>query len=273
MTKKDLLRIPILDAFAEGDFCPLCLIWSKDELEYLTYVESNEMTSSGGFRKEVAEAMGFCNRHMHLLYDVAFSSQAEDGLGYATYVRDVIVEFERVIRVIDSSINSERRRGVGRSFIPTGRASRGMVGASEAVRRAIAGATICPICSHLLDSDRRTVRVLLGMLDDDADFAATFGRSAGVCAVHLAAIIDSMGRSRPEKDATVSLIMKVELESLGRMHNLLDERIRKYSWEFRNDRVSPDEANSQKFAMNFIGGIEGLHCKTRKTLQYSDSDL
>ena len=270
MAKKDLLRIPILNAFKERDACPLCLLWSKDEMDYLLYVESNEMTASGGFRKKLVDAMGFCNHHMHLLYEVAFSSKAEDGLAYATYVRDVIGELEAVLRETESGFGAETGRAGGRGFASSGRASRGIQGASATLARAIAGNEICPACSHLLDSERQRVGTFLVMLDDDADFAAVFARSRGVCALHLAAVMESLAQTGSRNDAAPALIMKVELENLGRIRHLLDERIRKYSWEFRDAPITREEANSQELAMNFIGGVEGLHCKTRKTPQYAD---
>jgi len=231
------------------------------------------MTANISFRKEVVRAIGFCSRHMHVLFEVAFSGRTENGLGFAVYVRDAVVELERLVRDLHPSPGSGVRNSPRRAFIPAGLSSRGTGrGASEKFSGAVAGSAGCPICSLLLEADSRRMWTFLEMLEDDTDFAKLYRKSGGLCALHFTVAVDSLASSGTGSQPTRVLIIDVELQKLGEIRHLLDERIRKYAWEYKDENIAPEEATSQMRAMHFIAGVEGLYCKTRKTPQYADLD-
>jgi hypothetical protein len=263
LTKKDLLRIPILEAFRQHRLCPLCLLWSKDETSYLQQVESNEMTADSRFRNEVVSSRGFCNRHMHMLFEVAFSGKAENGLGYARYVKDVIAELENTMQEIRSSLKATPARG--RGLIPRGgRTRRDNEGISRALISAIRGVSICPVCSFLLESDARRMGTFLEMLSDDPEFAEQFGSSWGICVPHLSAVTQEPSGKWNASGEVANLLIDAELKNLRKVHRHLEERIRKYAWDFREEKITPEEGGSQTQALQLIAGCEGLYCKTRK---------
>jgi len=90
MVRKDIATIEILDAFERGRLCPLCQLWIKSEERLMPHLLTNEVNMDPDFRAKVIEAKGFCNRHMHLLYNTAYTPGSQDGLGYALYMQDVV---------------------------------------------------------------------------------------------------------------------------------------------------------------------------------------
>jgi hypothetical protein len=210
---------------------------------------------------------------MHLLYAVAFSAETEDGLGYALYARDVISSLEKTIEDARSKLRGQTKRTRGSNFISSGRMSRkNAEEMSAAVSGAVRGSVICPVCSRLVGLDRRNVATLLEMLGDDPDFARVFAGSKGVCTPHFAFAMEMLPGIKVRTEQTAQLLVDIELKSLKAIGRLLDERMRKYRWDFRAEKITQEEVHSQEEAMNAIAGVEGLHCKTRKTSQYWELD-
>ena len=99
MIEKNLLMMPILEGIEKAKGCPLCYLWLKKEKEIMSRLLLDEIVVSSKFMDEVLTAKGFCNRHMHLLYETAYNSYTEDGLTYPLYMRVII---EKIIEQFQS---------------------------------------------------------------------------------------------------------------------------------------------------------------------------
>jgi hypothetical protein len=129
----------------------------------------------------------------------------------------------------------------------------------------ISGDEMCPVCAELLESDRARISSLLEMLESK-DFAELYGKSGAMCMPHFVSAMQLVPKSPLKNlEGAWSLLVKTELASLESVDHLLNERMKKYSWDFRHEGMSPDEASAQKIAMLSIAGVEGLYCRPRKT--------
>jgi hypothetical protein len=257
LVEKSILTIPILDALRKHENgCPLCHLWKKDEAEFMEQVEANEASMDPSFRRRVVRSSGFCNRHTHELFRLAFSGKVLDGLGYAMYEDDVIGAFAESLKDIQSKL---RRDGEGKT-----RPSKAAIDSvSSELERRVTGGDACPICEKLLDSDKTRVGVFLQMLGDEG-FVAVLAGSGWLCLPHLASALD-LARARPnDHGPTVDLLIRVELDCLRKVDGHLKERIRKYSWDARNETLSAEQVGAQETGMRLIAGVDGLYCRTRK---------
>ena len=133
------------------------------------------------------------------------------------------------------------------------------------LEQTISGDDMCPVCAELLESDRARISSLLQMLVSK-DFAELYSKSRAMCMPHFVSAMQLVPKSALKNLEEVwSLLVKTELASLESVDHLLNERMKKYSWDFRHEGMSPDEANAQKIAMLAIAGVEGLYCRPRKT--------
>ncbi len=236
----------------------------KDESSYIEYVQTSEVTVNLEFREELVSATGFCNRHMYLLYRYAFSGRGENGLGYATYAKDVISKLEKKLDSVRTDLRVAIRRTRRKNIFARGKAWTAAIQASVVeLEKTVRGSSICPLCDMLLGADQRTISTFLGMLEDQG-FASLFAKSNGICLPHYVSAMESLLDSRSKSEAVAGQLMQVELENLRRIDHLLGERMRKYSWDFRDEKITEDESSSQEMALTVISGAEGLYSRSRK---------
>jgi hypothetical protein len=163
-------------------------------------------------------------------------------------------KFEENLVPLLTSLKSARRPG-GEPFS----------GVIRHLGETISGEAMCPVCEELLESDKARIASLLQMLESK-DFAEVYSKSRAMCMPHFVSAMQLVPRtSQKNVESVWSLLVKTELSSLEWVDHLLNERMKKYSWDFRNEGMSPDEANAQKIAMLAIAGVEGLYCRQRKT--------
>jgi len=273
MVEKTLSTIGILEAAKEVDVCPLCSLWSKYERKLLDYFLTNEASMDPDIRSKVVKAVGFCSRHMHLLYQEAFSSRwSEDGLGYAQYMRDICIKLLDALIKIDNEANksSKAKTKTMRLFLKKREPLKPLDSIKGKMLRLLSGELVCPICEMLLEADRRRAGTLIRMLDDP-EFREQFIISNHVCLPHFVLLTHQL--SHRKKRDTLELIslplIQMELAYIKKVTNQLSERIRKYSWEYRNETLG-EESEAQKRALELIVGYEGLYPKSKKDTSWLD---
>lgn len=216
---------------------------------------------SSELKGRIVNASGFCNRHTYGIHKASMTPNADDVHGCSACARTVVKKFEENLNSLLANLEA-----------PSGRAQAG--GGSERdplastiaqLERAISGDAVCPICEQLLESDKERVARLLQILEGK-DLAEPYSKSDGLCMPHFVSAMQLLPKfplKNPE--GAWSLLVRTELARLESVDHLLNERMKKYSWDFRNEGISPEEANSQKTAMLVISGVEGLYCRPRKT--------
>jgi len=262
LIKKNLMTIAILEGIERSEGCPLCYLWVKSEERFMEYLLTNEVTMSPEFREKVQAAKGFCNHHMHLLYNTTHQGN-ESGSGYALYMRDVVERINKDIGSLpdclsrlEDSANSDiltRRRKQRNAFSLLG----------NTVEHAVQGQQPCPACESLWSLDQINLHTLIQMLDSK-EFREEFKSSKGLCLPHFISAIRMAGRSKLKNPVHVArTLIEVEAKCLRLVERYLSEFIRKQSWDFRHEPWGP-EANANPMVLNLLVGVKGLYCRSYK---------
>jgi hypothetical protein len=249
------LSTEISDAFSKGrQTCALCSLWLDEEASLTEKIRREGDSTNSDLTARVLAASGFCNRHTHAIHNASSTQNAEDARGCHTCARIVLKKFEENLVPLLTSLKSARG--------PGGEPFSGVIGQ---LGETISGEAMCPVCEELLESDRARIAGLLQMLESK-DFAEVYSKSRAMCMPHFVSATQLVPRtSQKNVESVWSLLVRTELASLEWVDHLLNERMKKYSWDFRHEGMSPDEANAQKIAMLAIAGVEGLYCRQRKT--------
>jgi len=263
LIKKNLMTIAIIEGIERSEGCPLCYLWGKSEKRHMEYLLTDEVTMSPEFREKVKAAKGFCNHHMHLLYNTTHQGNTEDGSGYALYMRDVVERISKdlgslpdCLGSLEDSANSDilaRRRRRRNAFSLLG----------NTVEHAVQGQQPCPACESLWSLDQINLHTLIQMLDDK-EFREEFKSSKGLCLPHFVSAIRMAGRSKLKNPAHVArTLIEVETKRLQLVEHYLSEFARKQSWDFRHEPWG-SEANANPMVLNLLVGVKGLYCRSYK---------
>jgi hypothetical protein len=244
------LSAEIWDAFRKGrQTCALCSLWLDEEAAL-----TEKIRRAGDSTERVLAASGFCNRHTHAIHVASSTQDGDDARGCLTCARLILKKFEENLVPLLTSVKGAR----GTRGEPLAAAIRQLEGT-------ISGDAMCPVCVELLESDKARIAGLLQKLESK-DFAEVYSKSRAMCMPHFVSAMQLVPASaRKSLEGVWSLLMRTELSSLEWVDQLLNERMKKYSWDYRNESMSPDEADAQKIAMLAISGVEGLYCRPRKT--------
>jgi len=263
LVEKNLLTIAILEGIEKSEGCPLCYLWVKSEKSHMEYLLTNEVTMSPEFREKVQAAKGFCNHHMHLLYNTTKQGHTEDGLGYALYMRDVVERINKDLGSLPDCLGS-LEDSANTNILTRRRKRRNTFSLlCNTVEHAIQGQQLCPACESLWSSDQRHLHTLILMLDDK-EFREEFKSSNGLCLPHLVSAIRMAGRSKLKNSAhIVQTLIEVETKRLRLVERYLSEFVRKQSWDLRNESAGP-EVNANPMVLNLLVGAEGLYYRSKK---------
>jgi hypothetical protein len=252
----------ILDAFNKvRQACALCSLWVREEASVTDKIKTEGQAMNPGLRDGVFAASGFCNRHTHAIHDASPSGTLDYGLACPSCAQTVLKKFEDDLAPLLANLQAAK-----------GQAERGgkkgeqlLSETISALEKTISGDAVCPVCERLLESDRDRIASMLQMLESK-DFADLYLKSDAVCMPHFVSAIELLPWSGSKNAEGVwSILVRAELVRLEAVDYLLNERMKKYSWDFRNEAMTPEEANAQKIAMLAIAGVEGLYCRPRKT--------
>jgi len=249
------LSTEISDAFTKGKHgCPLCSLWLDEEASLTEKIRRDGDSTDGDLLEKVLAASGFCNRHTHAIHRASQTANADGGRGCFTCARIVVKKFEENLAPLLTGLKGARVTG-----------GEPLTGVIRQLGQSISGDAMCPVCEELLESDKARIAGLLQMLESK-DFAELYSKSRAICFPHFVSAMQLVPKSLQRSvEGVWSLLVRTELASLEWVDRLLNERMKKYSWDFRHEGMSPDEANAQKIAMLAIAGVEGLYCRPRKT--------
>jgi Family of unknown function (DUF6062) len=251
----------ISDAFSKGARgCPLCSLWTLQEASLTETIKRNDLSSDPKLKEKLELSSGFCNRHTHAIHKATTASNVQVGLGSPESARTVIKKFEDGLAPLLASLKAGKAQAV-----PGKEAEEDPLTATiSALEKTISGGAACPVCEKLLESDKARAVSLIQMLESK-DFAEQYAKSDAVCMPHFVTLMRLLPGSSKAPEATWRLLAKTELARLASVDNLLNERMKKYSWDYRDEGITPEEAGAQKTGMLAIVGAEGLFERQRKT--------
>jgi len=265
LIEKNLLTITILEGIEESEGCPLCYLWVKSEKLHMEHLLTNEVVMNPEFREKVQSAKGFCNYHMHLLYNTARQGHTEDGFGYALYMQDVVERISKDLESLPSYMGSLEGSANSNVFARRRRRRNAYQLLSNKAENAVQGQQPCPACESLWSSDQIHLHTLVQMLDNDK-FREEFKSSKGLCLPHFIMAVRMSGRLKLKNQAQVArALIEVEIKRLQLVEHYLSEFVRKQSWDFSDEPWGP-EANANSIVLNLLVGAEGLYGKNNRAL-------
>jgi hypothetical protein len=245
---KTTMTDELSQAFSEGSHgCALCSLWAKEEEMVVAKIRKEGAPANSPLREKIIASTGFCNRHTHVILK-------EDEFGGSASAQLVLKKVEDSLESLLSEVKGSK--GLG------GEQLAGILGKLE---KTLYGDSICPVCETLLKSDRDRLASLLQMLDTK-EMAERYGKSDAMCMPHLVSAMKLLTTSAAkDRERVWNILVKAELARLESVDKILNDRMQKYSWDFRDQGVTPEEAGAQRAGNMLISGVEGLYTRNRKT--------
>lgn len=194
-------RDDLLEAMQQG--CPICVLVERAErkaIDHFLYDQVNDIRQRDALRA----SRGMCLPHTEML------AEGRSALGVAILSRDIL-------RAMTAELEAPAGRG----------GLKGLLGGSPGAQLAerIGPQAGCPMCA---ERPRVEAPLFAGLLHNlrDAEFAAAFDRSGGLCRAHLA------GALRAADTAGARDLAARQAAIWRRLEAVLDEFIRKHDYRF-----------------------------------------
>ncbi|HHW70719.1 MAG TPA: ABC transporter substrate-binding protein [Clostridiales bacterium] len=245
--------IPIWDAYHEKTECPLCLLKTKSECDYIdSFLGGSVMEPDT--RIEVNEK-GFCPNHFQMLYD------AQNRLGLAlmshTYLKETFKKMQEYVKSLEKfSKNKGQDIFSQLSTIIKGKHDKTSSNPIEQFANWLnEKVESCIICERLDYTLNRYAYTIIYLWDRDKNFQKTFKDSKGFCIPHFSLILSMAVESLNEKKQKEFLddIIPIQVENLER----LDEELLWFTqkFDYRNqDKPWGDSKDALPRAIQKLSG-------------------
>ena len=229
---KSFTYFALLEAL-EKPGCPVCRFMAEYSRSYLTaffYEQVNDV----GIRRKLRHSRGFCNWHAWQAREIVSSA-----LGVAILAHDLITEeIARLDELLCDPLITHLQRPVQHRVAP------------KSIRAFIRGwqqKEVCPACQVILDHERHALETIVNFLDD-RDFARRFERSAALCVLHTARLVQTQG-----PHPGLCRLIKLQRDKYTHLVTELDEFCRKHDYRFAHESWGA-ESDSWLRAIELLAG-------------------
>jgi hypothetical protein len=224
----------LLDAFGNPG-CPVCTNLERGSLKALNDLLYEQVTDPAS-RRRLVESRGYCNWHAWMLPRVQNSP-----LGAALIYGHLLKE--ALARLQASRREARGRSGWRRAWERLIRRQRDPTSLPEWWRTK----SRCPLCDLARQSERESLGTILQFIGE-AEFAAGFGQSAGLCLAHLCQAA-TIGRSHPNLPA----LLAAHEARWTALAAELEEFARKNDYRFAAEVVGEEGSSWRRVLDVFVG--------------------
>ena len=224
----------LLDAF-EKPGCPVCTNLERGSLKALDDMLYEQVTDPES-RRRLVESRGYCNWHAWMLPGVQNSP-----LGVALIYRHILTE--ALARLQASRRETCERSSWRRMWERVTRLHGGPTSLLEWWRTK----SRCPLCGLARQSERESLGTILHFIGE-AEFAAGFGRSAGLCLAHLCEAA-AIGRDH----ANLPALLAAHETRWTALTAELEEFARKNDYRFATEAVGEEGSSWRRVLDVFVG--------------------
>jgi hypothetical protein len=224
----------LLDAF-EKPGCPVCTNLERGSLKALNDMLYEQVTDPES-RRRLVESRGYCNWHAWMLPRVQNSP-----LGVALIYRHLLTEALACVQVIRRE--TRERSFWRRMWERVTRAHGGPAPLLEWWRTK----SRCPLCGLARQSERESLGTILDFIGE-GEFAAGFGRCAGLCLAHLCEAV-AIGRDHPNLPA----LLAAHEARWTALAGELEEFARKNDYRFAGETVGEEGSSWRRVLDVFVG--------------------
>lgn len=232
----------LLDACKEPG-CPICRLGhrsAKRHLDSVIYAGVNDTP----LRATLRDSYGYCHEHAWLLPESGDSAP----LGIAIIHRDILNTLRA--RLNEESFGKERRTSLRDAFASALGSPGGT--ADLAAARCLPAKAICPACERRDEAEGMAFQSLLEALaKGDQAMQSALASADGLCIPHLRQALD--GAENLQSFETIVATSRAQLSALIKD---LDEFIRKSDHRFRDEKISMEEGESWRRALQRASGSQ-----------------
>ena len=227
---KFLSYFDLWDAFQKPG-CPICALVERRSWQYLDAL-LYERVNDPGTRRELWDSLGFCNWHAWKTLEIPNCA-----LGLGIIYEDILKHIRgRLTKVRDSF--PMRVPFLSKLFWP---------GNASLQPPPLGSKKRCPACQNA----KLFETIYLGILVDfisEADFERQFGRSSGICFLHLVAATEEYHRHK-----NLPLLVEKQIEKFEFLGNEVAEFVRKQDYTYAAEPRGA-EADSWKRSLEMVVG-------------------
>ncbi len=234
--KEKIYTIPVTEAFHEDCECPLCLLESKLENEYIDYYLGPSLMEPDC--RIDTNKKGFCRRHFELLYN---RQENRLGLGLVTdtHIREQLEKLREAAKATINSANGGKSSGQLFASFAGKFGSKGQNGqgpASRLVKLLEELENNCTICGRLEYTMDRYLDVVMYLWSREEEFRKTFSEKKGFCLVHLKMLMLAAEKYLNANDSRrfLSELLEQQLENLDRIEKELEWFTKKFDYRYND---------------------------------------
>ena len=198
---EQLYTIPVNDAFGTDCECPLCLMWKdleKNAIEFTmgpSYMEDDN--------REVTDKLGFCARHMEIMY------RNKNKLGLALMLK---THTDKTIREMKALAAGEKPKAAG--FFSKKTDTPPMI---EYINRL---ESTCFVCGRIQPVFDRYIDTIFHMWKKDKDFAEKVKNCKGFCTKHYGILYEAGATklNQAQYDEFLTVLNKVYFDNMDRLN-------------------------------------------------------
>lgn len=212
--KEKLYTIPVNDAVAADDECPICNAkrsLERDAIEFAIGPGASYMQSD---IREMTDNAGFCARHYKMMYE--YGNSLGNALILSTHMRKVALGLEK-------EISGYRPAG---GLFSKGSGSNVSKHISDLMGR-------CFVCEYYRDIYRAYISTFFYLYENDTAFKEKIGSGKGFCLEHFGELLDE-APAHLKKDILgefTKTLFDVQQRALSRIQGDIDWFVEKFKYE------------------------------------------
>ncbi len=227
--KEKIYTIPVSEAFKTDCECPMCLLESNLENEYIEYALGPSLMEPDS-RVESNEN-GFCRRHFEML----FNSQTNK-LGLGLIIDTMMTEQNKKFKKLCD-------KGIHKKYADT------------VVEKLQKFEKKCVICDKIDYTMQRFIDVILYLWCKEPEFKERFNRGKGFCLMHLAQLVEGTKKymSSKESQEFLGILMDLQLNNLERIQSEVNWFTKKYDYRYNDEPWGNSKDALQRSIQKIVG--------------------
>ena len=234
--KEKIYTIPVNEAFSEDCECPLCLLESKLEREYIDYYLGPSLMEPDC--RIDTNKKGFCRRHYELLYN---RQENRLGLGLITdtHIREQLGKIKDAAKPLLQGSDGAKGSGFSWGSLTAKLGSKTQADSGPAanlLKLLLELEKSCTICGRLEYTMDRYLDVVMYLWSKESEFRQTFSDKKGFCLVHLRMLIQATEKylSPSNRKEFLRVLMQQQLEHMDRIEQELEWFTKKFDYRYND---------------------------------------
>ncbi len=213
--KEKLYTIPVNDAVAANDECPICNAersLEEDAIEYAIGPGASYMESD---IREMTDKTGFCRRHFQMMYK--YGNSLGNALILTSHVHKVSEDIKKEMK--------NYRGAKGRLF------SKGGTSNVEEYINSLTGK--CFVCDYYRDTYKRYIATFFYLYEKDTEFREKIKSGKGFCLPHMGELLHEAPGYLKGKllDDFTSELFEIQSRNLDRIEEDISWFVEKFKYE------------------------------------------